>query len=355
MNINYLAPINKLGYGVVGTNIYNELIKKNNVSLFPIGPIECDDENSEKIRSGLINSSSFDYDAPSFRIWHQWDMALNVGKGKKFGLTFFEMDRLKEKEIHNLNFLDKIFVCSDWSKKIIVDSGISADKVKVINLGVDNSIFDEKEIVPSKTTYLLNVGKWEIRKGHDLIIDILLKAFTPEDDFKLIMCCSNPFLTQEEQNQWISFYEKSPFFDKIIVLKNRLETQKEVFDIMKKSDIGIFPYRSEAWNLELAEMLALGKNCIATNYSGPTQYALESGCELIDPDGIELANDGKWFDGSGNWAKLNESYVERFANKLKLLHQKKQSGELIKNTKGIEFFKKHTWESIASYISEEIK
>ena len=54
---------------------------------------------SEKIRSGLINSSSFDYNAPSFRIWHQWDMGLNVGKGKKFGLTFFEMDRLKEKEI----------------------------------------------------------------------------------------------------------------------------------------------------------------------------------------------------------------------------------------------------------------
>ena len=84
MNINYLAPINKLGYGVVGTNIYSELIKNNNVSLFPIGPIDCDEKISEKIRSGLINSSSFDYNAPSFRIWHQWDMGLNVGKDFPF-------------------------------------------------------------------------------------------------------------------------------------------------------------------------------------------------------------------------------------------------------------------------------
>ena len=56
MNINYLAPINKLGYGVVGTNIYSELIKNNNVSLFPIGPIDCDEKISEKIKKIIMRA-----------------------------------------------------------------------------------------------------------------------------------------------------------------------------------------------------------------------------------------------------------------------------------------------------------
>jgi glycosyltransferase involved in cell wall biosynthesis len=355
MNINLSAPINQLGYGVVGTNLLLELSKLNNVCLWPIGPIDCEEKLIPSIKSNLKNAGSFDYDAPSLRVWHQWDMGLNVGRGKKYGLTFFEMDNLKPNEKHSLDFLDKIFVCSDWAKEVVVKSGINESKVKVIRLGVDQSIFKECEIDNVKTTRLLSIGKWEIRKGHDLILDILENTFTPEDDFKLIMCCSNPFLSQEEQDQWISYYEKSKFFDKIVVLKNRLKTQNDVYDLMKKSDIGIFPYRAEAWNLELAEMLSIGKNCIATNYSGPTEYAIESGCYLINPQGTESANDLKWFDGSASWAKLGQNYVDDFSKQLKELHIKKQSGNLKKNISGIEFFKNHTWENACKQIVEEIQ
>lgn len=354
MNINLSAPINQLGYGVVGTNLLIELSKSHNVSLWPIGPIDCEEKIIPIAKSSLKNASSFDYDAPSFRLWHQWDMALSAGRGKKYGMTFFEMDNIKDNEKHNLNFLDKIFVCSDWAKQIIVKSGIDESKVKVIKLGVDQSIFKQFEPDNVKTTRILSIGKWEIRKGHDLILEILERTFSVDDDFKLIMCCSNPFLSQEEQDQWISYYEKSKFFDKIVVLKNRLKTQNEVYELMKKSDIGIFPYRAEAWNLELAEMLSIGKNCIATNYSGPTEYGIESGCYLINPDGIESANDSKWFDGSGSWAKLEENYINNFSNQLKQLHIKKQSDNLKTNISGIEFFKKNTWETACETIIREI-
>lgn len=354
MDINLNCPINQLGYGIVGINIFKNLIKNNNVSLWPIGPIDVDQSLHDDIKNSLQNSQKFIYDAPSLKIWHQFDMALHPGKGKKCGLTFFETNKLKENEIHNLKFLDKIFVTSEWAKEVLLNSGIELSKIKVIELGVDKEIFQKPNTDSSKTTKIVCIGKWEIRKGHDLILDIIENTFKPEDDFKLIMCCSNPFLSQEEQNHWISFFEKSKFFDKIIVLKDRLSTQHEVNKLMSGSDIGIFPYRAEAWNLELAEMLSMGKHCIATNYSGPTQFAEKAGAILINPDGMESAYDAKWFDGSAEWAKLGKNYINNFSENLKILHNKKQNGSLELNQKGINYFNDITWTKTCSDILGEL-
>ena len=355
MDINLTCPINQLGYGIVGTNVFLNLAKENNVSLWPLGPMEADEKIHDLIKKSLDNSKYFKYDAPSIKIWHQFEMAGHPGNGKKIGFTFFETSKLKDNEIHHLNFLDKIVVCSDWAKNVLINCKIPSEKIVVTNLGVDNSLFNEATQDNSKpTTKIVCVGKWEIRKGHDLILDILEKTFDVDDDFKLIMCCSNPFLSEEEQKYWISIFEKSKFFDKIIVLKDRLKSQKEVHHLMSSADVGIFPYRAEAWNLELSEMLSIGKNCIATNYSGPTHFAKDAGCTLIDIDGMESAYDGKWFDGHSEWAKLDKTYVKSFSEALRSIHESKKNGILKTNIDGINYFKNNTWEKTVKNILSAI-
>lgn len=354
MDINLMCPLNQLGYGVVGINLFSSLSKNNDVSLWPLGPIDCDKSKHDIIKKSVERSKSFNYQAPSLKIWHQFDMATHPGNGKKYGLTFFETNKLKDYEIHNLKFLDKVFVTSKWAKDVLISSGIEDSKISVVKLGVDKTIFQIPEIDKKKTTKIVCIGKWEIRKGHDLIIDIIEKTFNKDDDFKLVMCCSNPFLQDEEQNHWISFFEKSKYFDKIIVLKDRLSSQQEVSRLMQGADVGIFPYRAEAWNLELAEMLSMGKHCIATNYSGPTEFASEAGATLIDPEGFETAYDGKWFDGTGEWAKLGSSYIEKFSEALRNIHEQKQKDQLTYNVAGIDYFNKNTWEKTAETIVGEL-
>lgn len=354
MDINLLCPINQLGYGIVGTNIFLNAQKNNNVALWPIGPVDCEESKIDIIKKSVQNTEYFNYDAPCLKIWHQFDLANSAGKGRKSALTFFETNKIKKNEVHHLNYLDKIFVTSDWAKNVLVSSGINDSKIKVVKLGVDKNIFQDSKTENNLTTKIVCIGKWEIRKGHDLILDIIEKTFKPEDDFKLIMCCSNPFLDQEEQNHWISFFEKSKFFDKIIVLKDRLRTQADVSRLMSGADVGIFPYRAEAWNLELSEMLSMGKNCIATNYSGPTEYAKDAGAILIDPEGMENAYDGKWFDGSAEWAKLGKSYTDKFSEALRSIHDKKQKNELKSNIDGINYFNNNTWEKTTDEIIGEL-
>jgi hypothetical protein len=38
----------------------------------------------------------------------------------------------------------------------------------------------------------LNVGKWEYRKGHDVLLEAFNKAFEPTDNVRLVMNCHNP-------------------------------------------------------------------------------------------------------------------------------------------------------------------
>lgn len=354
MNLNLYCPINQLGYGIVSTNIFKELIKENAVSIWPIGPIDCDEELITPLKNSIFSASYFDNKAPSLKIWHQWDMALNPGKGKHVGLTFFEIDPLTKADVHSLNSLDKVIVSSEWAKQVCEKSGIDSSKLSVINLGVDKQLFRNVNIKKDGPTKLVNIGKWEIRKGHDLIIPILETAFEKDDNFEFHIYSNNPFLTNEEMNEWESFYRSSKLSDKIFINRQRYKTQQELYNEIKDFDIGIFPYRAEAWNMELMELLSIGKHCIATNYSGATQFAKDLGCIMVNPEGMEKAYDGKWFLGNGAWAKLGPKYVTDFALQIRFLHDKKQSGNLETNTIGQEKSELMSWKETVSALTKEM-
>ena len=104
MDINLITPINPLGYGVAGLNILKNLYQENRVSLFPLGSVSFDNEIENAIVSECYkNAFKFSYDAPCVKIWHQNDMAQFVGRGRRIGFQFFELNKFNELEIHHLN------------------------------------------------------------------------------------------------------------------------------------------------------------------------------------------------------------------------------------------------------------
>ena len=120
--------------------------------------------------------------------------------------------------------------------------------------------------------------------------------------------CSNPFNSQEEENKWMQSYNHPQ-----VKLIPRMETQQEVYNIMSQVDCGVFPSRGEGWNLELLEMMAVGKHVIATDYSAHTEFCTEENCGLIPINTTEPAFDGKWFFGQGNWAEMNTLEIDVLA------------------------------------------
>lgn len=353
-----MAPVNSLGYGVVSLNLLKALFKENvNVALWPIGQIEIHEEDKEIVQTAINNSKLFNPQAPSLRIFHQFDMGPRIGYGLSFGYCFFESDVLNEVEVHNLYSLDKILVPSQWSKDTLIKNFIQLDRenfkdnIFVLPAGVDNSIFYhdpeiQNEIAASTATKFLNIGKWEIRKGHDVLLEAFNTAFSPEDNVLLLMTNYNPFISDQENHNWAKLYKNSKLGDKIHIFP-RMNSQEKVSALMQSVDCGVFPSRAEGWNLELLEMMACGKPVITTFYSGHTEFTNCENAFLIEPEEFEPAYDGVFFFGDGQWMKFTDDNFNELVKYMQTIHSNKKSQGSLINIPGMETVKQFSWQNSA--------
>lgn len=363
MNINIVSPIGYTGYGVAGFNLVKALtIAGHQISLFPIGsPNITNQQDAELVKTCLKNAQTFDVNAPCIRIWHQWEMSLFAGKGKHIGYPFFELDRLNALEIHQLGQCDEIWVASQWAKDIVARDLYNHYKwpnceslVKVVPLGVDREIFNEQPTTTTKPEnypfVFLNIGKFEIRKSHDILVKVFNKAFTPADYVELWIAPHNPFLSAQETADWEKMYINSTMGKAgCIKIIPRQNTSYDIANIMKAADCGVFISRAEGFNLENLEMLACGKPVISTFYSAHTEY-LQYGIEnnsvnLIPIDKMVPAFDGRWFFGKdGEWAEPN------FDSIVKAMKSRYEVGRRSVNQEAIDISKRFTWELSAQKI-----
>tara|TARA_R110000824_G_scaffold279515_4_gene467711 strand:+ start:208 stop:1287 length:1080 start_codon:yes stop_codon:yes gene_type:complete len=358
MELNLTAPINDLGYGVAGLNVLKGLVRNEcKVSYWPIGQATAHtEEDVSIIKSCIANTEYFNKEAPSLRLWHQHDMSQHIGSGKRVGFPVFELNKFSDVEKHHLSSLDKIIVCSEWAK-VIVEEEVKGSDVSVAPLGVDMSIFSTEKNEPHSSTIFINIGKWEIRKGHDILADAFSKAFNKDDDVELWMMNHNPFLNEEQEREWHRLYLNSPMGRKIKIIP-RVESHFEVAEIMREADVGVFPSRAEGWNLEALEMMAMGKYVILTNYSAHTEFATDINSKLIHVNETEGAHDGIWFHGQGEWACMGEEQTEQLVSHMRSLHELKQGDNSResqnKNERGIVTGKKFSWDNCSKKIMEYV-
>jgi glycosyltransferase involved in cell wall biosynthesis len=349
MTIHLQTPIGGTGYGLAGLHLLKALYKQNkDICLSTIGnPLVDNKEDAEIVNNAMFKQASVDYNAITVKIWHQFDLLNKPGRGKYLAYPFFEIDTFNDLEKHHLNFPDEIIVSSKWAKSIIEKNNINKP-VKIVPLGVDMSIFyprvpEDKEKI--NNYIFMTAGKWEIRKSHDIIIECFNRAFEQNDQVELWLATHNMFLTPEEEKEWNNLVQNSKLKSKIKVFP-RMPSQIDLARLMSYSDCGIYVSRAEGWNLELLETMAMNKPIIATNYSAHTEYCNSENCTLIDIQDSEPAKDNKWFNGSGNWAKITDSQKEHLIWNMREMY-KYQARE---NPAGLATAQKFSWENSANTL-----
>lgn len=353
--INMMCPIGLTGYGITSFNIYKSLRKNLDITLFPIGSPQVDsDEYKSLLLEDISKQNNFNNNKPCFKIWHQFDLASRIGNSKFSALTFFEIDKLKPIEVRMINNTDTIFVSSKWAKNILIENGITTNIV-VCPLGIDPNIFNKsltEEMMQKRTNdnYIFcNIGKWEIRKGHDLLVELFNKAFKEEDNVELWMINYNPFLSQDDNMVWVNLYKNSKLGSKIKILP-RVSTHIDLAKLIALTDCGIFPARAEGWNNEIPEFFGLNKPVITTNYSAHTEYCDINNSYLIDIDKLCPAIDDKFFDGYGNWANFGKKQIDQTIEHMRYVYTNKVKD----NPNGLEMAKKLVWDNTAKIILENL-
>jgi len=358
-SLNLIAPIGYTGYGVAGLNILKELNERGvEVSLFIKGNPNIDSQEEANLVNDAINRTANPVSQnETLKIWHQNDLFERVGKGDYFAYPFFELDEFNPKEQASIKYPDIVLSTSVWAASVVEQ--YTKEKSPVVPLGVDTTIFNatnHKAKKPRNSFVILNAGKWEVRKGHDILIEIFNKAFTSKDNVELWMLPHNPFLNPQQTQEWESLYKTSDLADKVWILP-RQRTHIDLRNVMLSADIGIFPSHAEGWNLELLEMMALGKQVIATNYSAHTEFCNRANCYLIDITKKERAFDGFWFDGKfGQWAHIGEEQIDQTVEHLRNLYRQwKEDGGVRSNVDGIITAQAFSWQNTVNKLEEAMQ
>lgn len=345
--MNISAPINNTGYGIASINIVRSLYNiDNDISFFPINHPSVDNENDHELFTKLIsNSILFDIESPYLKIWHQFDLASHIGKGRYFAYPFFELDTFDKREVLHLSVPDTVIVSSSWAKSILIDNGIKTN-CAVAPLGVDCGIFDYRLKNTDDNKYIFaNIGKWEIRKGHDILYQIFSKAFPNQKDVELRILASektNSYSSPEDLTKWKNLYSRDPR----IKIYNGVDSHSDIANFISHCDCGIFPSRAEGWNLELLEFMAMNKPTISTDYSAHTEFCNSNNCYLIDIDETEQAYDGKAFVGQGRWAKIGDKQIDQIIDYMRYCY----SNNIRNNPEGIKTANKFSWQNTANII-----
>lgn len=347
--VNIVAPVNNLSYGIVSTRV-NHFLRQNNVetSLFPIGNVEIAEEKYGQNTVLALNQRHLFYRAPCIRIYHQFCLDQFVGT-KRIGWPIFELDTFTDQEKHHLSMCDELIVCSKWAKGIIEQNGITVP-THVVPLGVDSDIFFP---LPTnhETCKFLNVGKIEVRKGHYLLIEAFNRAFEPDDDVELQMMWLNPVVEhvygQQGVLEWCNLYKNSKMGHKVKFIHPQ-KTQMHVADVMRQVDCGVFPSFAEGWNLPALEMMACGKPLIISNYSAHTEFCNSQNSILLEPVGMEPAYDGFFFKEQGNWCILD---LDDLANAMRDVYDMKKRGVNL-NIDNKDVRQQFSWNNTAKLIEE---
>jgi glycosyltransferase involved in cell wall biosynthesis len=351
-SLNLNCPIGGSGYGISSLNIFKELTKLHNISLFPIGQNASVNSEEEKtlLQEAVRNNQNFSYNAPCLKIWHQNDLASRIGRGKYYAFPFFELDTITPLERHHLNYTDELFVASEWGKNVLINNGVDT-KITVAPLGVDMNIFTEppKIKVENDNYIFFHIGKWEKRKSQDFLIKAFETAFDVNDNVELWLMPFNPFISKEQENYWLNLVDNSKLSSKIKIY-NRVETQYDLATFIYYADCGVFISRAEGWNNEAIECMAMNKPIITTFYSAHTEYCDEDNSYLVHVEDKEPAYDIKWFNGQGNWAKLADQELEQVVNHMRNVYTNKVRS----NPEGVITAQKYNWTNTAKIISSTI-
>jgi len=216
---------------------------------------------------------------------------------QNFGYTFFE-NELTPHSLENAKRYDLILAGSSWCRDRLVERGIS--NCGVLIQGIDPNLFypveDGRD--ESERFVLFSGGKFELRKGQDLVLKAVKILQDKYPDIWLVNCWYNiwpesmrlmthsPHIRfQIHPGSWQDLmgrtYAANGLDPERIVTCDLMppDLQRELY---RNTDLGVFPNRCEGGtNLVLMEYMACAKPVIASYMSGHTDVVNEGNALLL--------------------------------------------------------------------------
>jgi glycosyltransferase involved in cell wall biosynthesis len=210
---------------------------------------------------------------------------VSTARGRvNLGYTFFESS-LEPSAVWNAKKYDTVFVGSTWCQRRCALAGIT--NTKVLIQGVNSDLFPRHPLrPPDGKLRIFSGGKFEFRKGQDLVIAAFRDFLRTRPDAHLVCAWHNPWphlvgtmtaskaitcpplITANQQAFLRQLMEANGVPAENYTLLPKL-TASQLSAEMANTDFGLFPNRCEGGtNLVLMEYLASGRSAVANLATG---------------------------------------------------------------------------------------
>ncbi len=277
---------------------------------------------------------------------------------KNLAYTFFEYP-LGPKSAENAAKYDVVFCGSTWCLERMKERGITNGKVLV--QGVDHSVFKPGPArAPDGEFWIFSGGKFEYRKGQDLVLAAFKEVLRSHPKARLITAWQNPWpITMESMrdSKHIKFELRGENWTEQLghlctingIPKDRVLTLPGIIpnasmaDIYRQCDLGLFPNRCEGGtNLVMMEFMACGKPVVATYATGHRDVLSYSGSINLVP----------WLgEKCERWGEADPSDLVHFMDLFSGLNQADRSKL---GLSAAESMKQWTWERAARTILGDV-
>lgn len=355
--LNLNLPINSLSLGNCSFNILRELYRRKvQCALFLKGNLDLSAYKVDPQFGAWIERSvntrftKVDRKVPTFTCWHINDSQFRLSD-KQVLLTFHETDSPTEHEVNIVNQQDYTLFSSSWS----VDnfSTYGAKNVGFVPLGLDEDFVPATQrLVAKDVTHWLLMGKAEMRKNTQLIIQQWIKRYGGNAKHQLTLCITNPFFQPQQMDGFYAgcFGGPKPFNVNPLPY---LKTNAEVCLTINACDIDLSGFSSaEGWGLPSFTATALGKWSIVSNCTAHKDWATDANAILVEPAGMRPVYDGVFF-GQGQPFSQGNHYTftpEQLVAAMEVAEGLAQKP----NVEGAKLRETHTWAKTVETILNKI-
>jgi hypothetical protein len=376
--LNIYGFINDTGYGIHTRNFVTALAEfYNNCSLSPLGyGIQCSLLPHEvgAITSLMGRQEEMNFNDPCLVINTAGFLQYGAGS-PRIGFPVFETTRFTNHALNQLKQMDYLFTPTQWSKEVLLNNEIECP-IYIIHEGINSDIFhpsvSPQPFYKSSLFTFLSVGKYEVRKSQKEIIDAFCMEFgAGKEPVRLLLHCMTPFVPDwlnrvATQVRTYGFERIEPeitilpanapdvvIFGKgdtrIVINQRHMLNADEMASLYKCGDVGLFVGKAEGWDLPLIECMAVGVPCIATGWTGHSEYVKKGDCYVIQEGESEIAYDGRFFKGNvGSWTKPS---VEAIRTGMRKMYEDKGTREMI-GQNGAKVASKYTWDEAGLTASD---
>jgi glycosyltransferase involved in cell wall biosynthesis len=263
MHVNFFGQFNQTGVGRHSENAFFSVSRNR-----PRGmSVEyCNYAREDAVRRTIGNSlSAVDTTVFFWRFPIEFVQRFN---GRRVLWWFFESDHLPRKWLDDLQPYQEIWAPSTWGREVLLAHGVPAERVRVVESGVQTRIFRPRPMAHERFVFLL-VGKYEKRKSIDETIEAFVAEFPPAQypDVELRLKADFPIFPERTQQLAARIAH-----DRRISLIAGNFSDEQMADIYNGADAFVFPSKAEGFGLPLLEAIACGLPAITTSVSAQTVF-----------------------------------------------------------------------------------